>query len=169
MADEYNFTGQGEVVTLDGAVERLAKVRAVEARMKERRVQLREEIARSELGQELAVLDNDLATVCGVAADWDRIARAKALDVYYESGNKAPHMAVKIKVRKVLEYDQDAALRYCIESGARGLLALDRGAFEVYARRVKGTPMAVGCVTVTEEVVATVARDLGEYEEAGND
>lgn len=59
-------------------------------------------------------------------------------------------------------------VRLRFESGARGLLALDRGAFEVYARRVEGTPMSVECVTVTEEVVATVARDLSEYAEASN-
>ena len=83
--------------------------------------------------------------------------RRQALATYAETGDKAPHPAVKIKDFTVLDYEPGAALDYARVYIPRAV-KLDKRAFEKAARVLEPD-----FVKITQEPRATIARDLNKY------
>lgn len=83
--------------------------------------------------------------------------RKQALGVYEETGDKAPHPAVTIKMYTVLDYQEINALSYAREHLPQAL-KLDKRTFETAAK-----VLDLGFVDIVQEPRATIARDLSGY------
>lgn len=83
--------------------------------------------------------------------------RKQALSIYEETGDKAPHPAVPIKMYTVLDYEPADALDYAREHLPKALKLVKR-TFEKAARVLE-----LDFVDFTQEPHATIARDLSKY------
>lgn len=83
--------------------------------------------------------------------------RRQALTAYRETGDKAPHPAIKIKDFTVLDYNDGEALDYARVYIPRAVKLVKRK-FEQAAKVLEPD-----FVTITKEPRATIARDLSEY------
>jgi len=79
--------------------------------------------------------------------------RELTLQVYEETGNKAPTKGVSVKIFEVLNYDPKVALKWAMTHQIA--LSLDKKSFEVFA---KAAPLDF--VTITKEAQATISQDL---------
>jgi 3-mercaptopyruvate sulfurtransferase SseA len=79
------------------------------------------------------------------------------MGTFAETGDKAPHPAVKIKMYTMLEYKDEDAIDYAREH-LPGALKLDK---RVFARAAKA--VAMNFVAILQEPRATIARDLSKY------
>lgn len=87
--------------------------------------------------------------------------KAGALDEYATTGDKKPHPAVQVKLFSKLQYDEQQAYEYCLDSLPQAL-KLDKRTFEQYAKGVaKVAPVAF--VETVFEPRAQIASDLSEY------
>ena len=82
--------------------------------------------------------------------------RARAVEVYNQTGNKKPAPGVEIKMFTKLTYDEVEALKWASEHWIA--LKLDKAVFEKIA---KAAPPDF--VAVTQEPQATIATDLSRY------
>ena len=90
-------------------------------------------------------------------SDLEAEVRKRALTAYAETGDKAPHPAVKIKMYAVLEYKEEDAINYAREHLPRAL-KLDKRIFKKAAQAV-----AMNFVAILQEARATITRDLSKY------
>jgi len=102
--------------------------------------------------QNRGLLDEAIATAEQVTDAESRL-RELTLQVYSETGDKAPMVGVGIREMTRLEYDKTAAFNWAVEHVMA--LKLDTSAFEKIA---KASPLAF--VKVSQEAQATIATQL---------
>lgn len=107
-----------------------------------------------EANKQLYTNESDARTVCVEAED---TLREMTLQVYTETGNKAPEIGVGIRVRTCLDYEDNEAMNWAMEH--KLALKLDPSAFEKIAK-TSNLPF----VTITEEPTATIATELAKVE-----
>jgi Ni,Fe-hydrogenase I large subunit len=83
--------------------------------------------------------------------------REAAMGIFAETGDKAPHPAVKVKDFVVLDYDTDDAIEYALAHLPKALKFIKK-VFEKAAKVV-----AMDFVAILQEPRATIARDLSKY------
>ena len=83
--------------------------------------------------------------------------REQALGIYEETGDKAPHPAVKVKMYTVLDYDPARAFDYAREHLPQAL-KLNKKVFETAAKGIE-----LDFVDIVQEPRATITRDLSGY------
>lgn len=142
---------------MKNTVERLAHSRAITA---ERAAQLKEAEAKlraSPLWRQWELTSGDFKTAKANMRSDEADVREQALGIYEETGDKAPHPAVPIKMYTVLEYKDEDAVNYAREHLPEALKLIKR-IFEKAAKVV-----AMDFVAILQEPRATIARDLSKY------
>jgi len=108
----------------------------------------------------------DVATAATVTSEVEDKLGELTLQVYAQTGNKAPAPRVGIRVKTVLGYLASEAMDWAMEH--RLALKLDSSAFEKIAKT-----SSLPFVTISEEPQATIATQLeeaesGTYKRTGN-
>lgn len=94
-------------------------------------------------------------------ADLETTLRNTAIQLFQESGDKKPHPALGVRVRRRARYDPLAAKQYCFQH-LPVFLELNDAAFIKHALAVAETVPLPG-VEIVEEPEATIAGDLSDY------
>ena len=144
-------------------VAHLAYYRSVVAERKVLLIEAEAELHASPLWQQVEARRGSLNQAKSKQADAEIAVRQEAMAVFAETGNKAPHPAIKIKVYTVLEYRDEDAIDYAREHLPEAL-KLDR---RIFIRAAKA--VAMNFVAILSEPRATIARDLSEYLPRGDD
>lgn len=110
-------------------------------------------IARTQWETEHKDLEDTVSATYKIKEAEEAKLRELTLQVYAETGNKAPVPGVSIKIFEVLSYNLDEAMKWALEH--RVALKLDTPVFEKIAKVDKPN-----FVTITGEARAQVARDL---------
>ena len=139
------------------AIARLAYARKVEAEYKAEVAQTQAELEETGTWRYLEQRREYLKTARADVADAEVAARKEAMKIFTETGDKAPHPAVKIKLYKMLDYKLADALDYARQH-LPAALKLNKRTFEQAAKVV-----AMDFVAILQEPRATIARDLSEY------
>lgn len=142
---------------MENEVAHLAYYRNIVAERKVSLVKAEAELHASPLWQRVGDRHESLNRVKGKQAEAEAEVRKQALAIYLETGDKAPHPAIKVKVYTVLDYEPADALDYAREHLPKAL-KLDKRAFERAARAIEPD-----FVDFTDEPRATIARDLSKY------
>lgn len=104
-------------------------------------------------GEHIVALSVNKATASGAVQEVEAILRELTLQIYVETGNKAPAEGVGIRERTVLTYDGKVAFDWA--KAHKMALKLDTSAFEKIA---KADPPDF--VKITSEPQATIATNL---------
>ena len=144
---------------LNEMVNQLAACRLAEANAKEQIARLDRELEGTPTGQMLCHARGDLLEARDRLAIADANIRAAATHNFKETGEKAPHPAVKVVMSTVLYYINYHALEYCREHLPQAL-KLDKHGFEKAAKVLE-----LDFVDITQEPAVRIAKDLTPYVE----
>ena len=139
------------------AVEKLARARCIVAEYEATLVEAEEELHAT---PEWAAADQALQDIRQAKVEQANVeteVRERALGIYEETGDKAPHPAVTIKMYTVLDYEDADAFDYAREHLPKAL-KLDKRTFEKAAKILE-----LDFVVIRQEPRATIARDLSGY------
>ena len=142
---------------MEKTIQRLAYTRSVEAEYKAEVAAAQAELETSGVWKYLEQQRGYLKTAQADVADAEVEVRRQALAVYLETGDKAPHPAVKVKIYTVLYYNDGEALDYARVYIPRAVRLVKR-TFEKAAKVLE-----LDFVDFTDEPRATIARDLSGY------
>lgn len=98
----------------------------------------------------------------------DEQLRTFAINCYLQDGNAHAHPAVSIINKHNPNFEEVAAVAYCVKSESTHLLKLDKTAFVKMARANEKHP-ALRFIEWTDEPAVRVATDLTQYLEDGNE
>ena len=128
---------------------------------------LQDDIKR-QFGKRMEVLAGQLAKARDAVSTVEDTVRTTAVEQYRQDGNKHPHPAVTVKVFSVLEYNQDAALKFAVES-MPDALKLNASVFEKNAKVLVGMNVNGVSNRLREMVIVKddprpyISKDLGGY------
>ena len=142
---------------MENAIVRLAQARKMEAEWQAEVAEADVDLKASAEWQYREQRVQYLKAAQADVADAEAEARKQALAAYEETGDKAPHPAVKVKMYTALCYNLDKALDYAREHLPQAL-KLDKRTFEKAAKVLE-----LDFVDIVQEPRAILARDLGEY------
>ena len=139
------------------AITRLAYIRKVEAEYKAEIAQAQAELEKSTQWQYLEGRREYLRTVRVDMADAEIAVRQMSRIIFFETGDKVPHPAVKIKMYTALDYTDGDAVEYAREHLPKALKLVKR----IFEKAAK--VLDLDFVTVRKEARVIIARDLSKY------
>lgn len=143
---------------LDNLVIQLAQARAAEVSLK-----AEYEVARAAFEVAHAALITNLDTAKNHRSNLEASLRTSAEAHYEETGEKAPHGAIEIKLYDGVVVEADTARVWCL-ANMPALLQLDLRAYEKVRREVAGSKLLSDLIAMPGEIVttakATVKADL---------
>lgn len=139
-----------EEVQLEEQIKVVAEARCKAQTLKEMVSELRDEWEK----YNAQTLDNLTQAGANVAIEEDKL-RELTLQIYEQTGNKAPAEGVSVKIFQTLDYDPKRALKWALSHQIA--LNLDKKTFETFA---KITPLEF--VLITEEPRAQIATNLSK-------
>lgn len=135
----------------------LAKIRQDEQKAKEIRNKAQQALEQTEEWKKLENIKNMLVVFENKSSNLETTIREAALAEYAQT--KAKNLGgVQIKIFTKLEYDENAAINYCLEHKHANLLKLDKRGFEKVAKELRPD-----FVVIKDEPSAQIASDLNEY------
>lgn len=143
--------------SIDCMLSELAKIRQDEQKAKEIRNKAQQALEQTEEWKKLENIKNMLVVFENKSSNLETTIREAALAEYAQT--KAKNLGgVQIKIFTKLEYDENAAINYCLEHKHANLLKLDKRGFEKVAKELRPD-----FVVIKDEPSAQIASDLNEY------
>jgi hypothetical protein len=121
------------------------------------KIGIAEMIAESQAGQALTGLQATIAATNDIVANLEADIRKLAVEMF-DGENKQVHPAVGVGEYTVMEFDDDEALRYCVDHQMYSLLKLNVSAFTKAAKAG-----IFEFVLETKQLRAKIASDLSQY------
>jgi hypothetical protein len=128
--------------------------------VRDRRLIVADQKAAIDARQAVFDKENELLLSCyqqekvDLATDENKL-RELTLAAYALTGNKKPAPGIGIRIMKELDYEEDQAIEWAVESGAGNCLKLDKKNFEKAAEA-----LALDFVTINNVAQATIAKEL---------